>query len=154
MRPHPDRPHAPWTAPTAAGPVTATVRLPGSKSMTARALVLSALADGPSQIDRPLRARDTTLMAAGLRAMGAGVDTADDERWLGQPGPAARSGPGRRGPGRHDHALRCRRSPRWPTARSPSTATRTHATARCARSSRRCARSAWRSTPRRPAACR
>ena len=30
-----------WIAPTAAGPVTGTVRLPGSKSMTARALVLS-----------------------------------------------------------------------------------------------------------------
>jgi len=76
-----------WTAPTASGPVTATVRLPGSKSMTARALVLSALADGPAEIVRPLRARDTTLMAAGLRALGVAVDTADDERWLVEPGP-------------------------------------------------------------------
>ncbi len=76
-----------WTAPRAAGPVTATVRLPGSKSMTARALVLSALADGPSEIRRPLRARDTTLMADALRAMGAGVDASDDERWLVTPGP-------------------------------------------------------------------
>ena len=41
--PHP----VPWTAPTATDPVTATVRLPGSKSMTARALVLSALAARP-----------------------------------------------------------------------------------------------------------
>jgi 3-phosphoshikimate 1-carboxyvinyltransferase len=76
-----------WTAPKAAGPVTATVRLPGSKSMTARALVLSALADGPSRIDRPLRARDTTLMAAALQAMGVHVDTSGDDSWSVTPGP-------------------------------------------------------------------
>lgn len=76
-----------WIAPTATGPVSATVRLPGSKSMTARALVLSALADGPSQVNRPLRARDTTLMAAALRALGVSVDTTDDERWSVEPGP-------------------------------------------------------------------
>jgi 3-phosphoshikimate 1-carboxyvinyltransferase len=63
------------------------VRLPGSKSMTARALVLSALADGPSEINRPLRARDTTLMAAGLRALGVAIDTTADDRWTVQPGP-------------------------------------------------------------------
>ena len=76
-----------WIAPTAAGPVSSTLRLPGSKSMTARALVLSALADGPSEILRPLRARDTTLMAAGLRALGAAIDTDSDERWSVEPGP-------------------------------------------------------------------
>ena len=87
-----------WIAPRAAGPVSATVRLPGSKSMTARALVLSALADGPSQINRPLRARDTSLMADALRAMGVNVDTADDERWFVKPGPL-------RGPARVDVGL-------------------------------------------------
>ncbi|HEU4350115.1 MAG TPA: 3-phosphoshikimate 1-carboxyvinyltransferase [Actinoplanes sp.] len=87
-----------WIAPKAAGPVTATVRLPGSKSMTARALVLSALADGPSEIDRPLRARDTTLMAGALRALGTGVDTTTDVRWLVTPGPL-------RGPARIDVGL-------------------------------------------------
>jgi 3-phosphoshikimate 1-carboxyvinyltransferase len=87
-----------WIAPTATGPVSATVRLPGSKSMTARALVLSALAEGPSQINRPLRARDTTLMAAALRALGVSVDTADDERWFVVPGPL-------RGPARIDVGL-------------------------------------------------
>ena len=76
-----------WIAPMAAGPISSTVRLPGSKSMTARALVLSALADGPSQLVRPLRARDTTLMAAGLRALGVAVDTESDERWVVEPGP-------------------------------------------------------------------
>lgn len=76
-----------WTAPTAAGPVTATVRLPGSKSMTARALVLSALAESPSRIDGPLRARDTTLMAGALRALGTQVDTRDAARWTVEPAP-------------------------------------------------------------------
>src|SRR5688500_15331866 len=88
----------PWTAPTASGPVAATVRLPGSKSMTARALVLAALAAEPSVIERPLRARDTELMAAGLRALGVRVDAGDDERWLVAPGPL-------RGPARVDVGL-------------------------------------------------
>jgi 3-phosphoshikimate 1-carboxyvinyltransferase len=76
----------PWTAPPAVGPVTATVRLPGSKSMTARALILAALADGPSVIEAPLRARDTVLMSAGLRALGVEVDTTDAGRWVVTPG--------------------------------------------------------------------
>jgi 3-phosphoshikimate 1-carboxyvinyltransferase len=88
----------PWLAPTASAPVTATVRLPGSKSMTARALILSALADGPSVIERPLRARDTELMSAGLRALGVGVDTGDEQRWRVEPGPL-------RGPARVDVGL-------------------------------------------------
>ena len=88
----------PWTAPVSSRPVTATVRLPGSKSMTARALVLSALADGPSELHRPLRARDTTLMAAALRALGVGVDTTDDQSWSVEPGPL-------RGPARIDVGL-------------------------------------------------
>ncbi|MDQ7908967.1 3-phosphoshikimate 1-carboxyvinyltransferase [Phytohabitans sp. ZYX-F-186] len=79
----------PWTAPTAKDPVATTVRLPGSKSMTARALVLSAIAEGPSTLRRPLRARDTELMAAGLRAMGAQVSTLDDDRWVVRPNPLA-----------------------------------------------------------------
>ncbi|MFI5889168.1 3-phosphoshikimate 1-carboxyvinyltransferase [Actinoplanes sp. NPDC051513] len=88
----------PWLAPTASAPVTASVRLPGSKSMTARALILSALADGPSAIERPLRARDTELMSAGLRAIGVAVDTADEERWRVEPGAL-------RGPARIDVGL-------------------------------------------------
>jgi 3-phosphoshikimate 1-carboxyvinyltransferase len=79
--------YLPWTAPTASGPVTATVRLPGSKSMTARALVLGALSLGASTLRAPLRARDTELMAAGLRAMGSHVSTSDDNLWLLRPRP-------------------------------------------------------------------
>ena len=63
----------------------AVVALPGSKSITARALILAALADGPSRIVRPLRARDTDLMAAGLRALGVRIDD-DGEDWLVTPG--------------------------------------------------------------------
>jgi 3-phosphoshikimate 1-carboxyvinyltransferase len=76
---------APWIAPSASDPVHATVRLPGSKSMTARALVLSALAAGPSTLGGPLRARDTELMAGGLRALGTHVSTSDDQCWVVRP---------------------------------------------------------------------
>jgi 3-phosphoshikimate 1-carboxyvinyltransferase len=65
--------------------VDAVVALPGSKSITARALVLAAIADGASRLVRPLRARDTDLMAAGLRALGVGI-TADGDDWLVTPG--------------------------------------------------------------------
>jgi 3-phosphoshikimate 1-carboxyvinyltransferase len=68
-------PRDPWPAPTASGAVDAVVTVPGSKSVTNRALVLAALADGPSTIRGPLRARDTLLMAGALRALG--VDVAD-----------------------------------------------------------------------------
>ncbi len=77
---------APWDAPRAPGALHASVTLPGSKSQTNRALVLAALADGSSRISRPLRARDTLLMAGALRAVG--VDVRDDgEDWLVEPAP-------------------------------------------------------------------
>ncbi|MGI5178797.1 3-phosphoshikimate 1-carboxyvinyltransferase [Dactylosporangium sp. CA-152071] len=85
----------PWIAPTASAPVTATVRLPGSKSMTARALVLGALSLGATTLRGPLRARDTELMAAGLRAMGCHVSTSDENLWVLRPRPL-------RGPARID----------------------------------------------------
>jgi 3-phosphoshikimate 1-carboxyvinyltransferase len=73
-----------WTTPHRSTPVDAVVSLPGSKSITARALVLAALADGPSRLVRPLRARDTDLMAGGLRALGVGI-TEDGDDWLVTP---------------------------------------------------------------------
>jgi 3-phosphoshikimate 1-carboxyvinyltransferase len=76
-----------WSAPTADHAVNASVRLPGSKSMTARALVLSAVGDSPTTLSAPLRARDTELMAGGLRAMGAHVSTVEDGQWLVRPRP-------------------------------------------------------------------
>ncbi len=90
MRPAETR--ATWAAPRRRRPVDATVRLPGSKSLTNRALVLSALAEGPSRITGPLRARDTELMAQGLRELGTGVDEVGDA-WVVTPAPQLR-GPG------------------------------------------------------------
>jgi 3-phosphoshikimate 1-carboxyvinyltransferase len=66
-----------WQAPAAAGPVRARLRPPGSKSVTNRALVLAALAGSPTVITSPLRARDTLLMAAALRALGSAIEDAD-----------------------------------------------------------------------------
>ncbi|MFJ9518249.1 3-phosphoshikimate 1-carboxyvinyltransferase [Kitasatospora sp. NPDC101801] len=63
-----------WPAPVATGAVDATVTIPGSKSATNRALVLAALADGPGWVRRPLRSRDSQLMADGLRALGVGIE--------------------------------------------------------------------------------
>ncbi|MDN6480521.1 MAG: 3-phosphoshikimate 1-carboxyvinyltransferase [Acidipropionibacterium jensenii] len=65
-------PESGWPAPTAPGPVDAQVVVPGSKSQTNRALLLAGLADGPSTLDGVLRSRDTTLMRAGLTALGVG----------------------------------------------------------------------------------
>jgi len=74
-----------WPAPTARGPLAATVVLPGSKSMTNRALILAALAEEPTRIVRPLHSRDTELMAQGLRELGVRVDAEGDD-WLVTPG--------------------------------------------------------------------
>lgn len=63
-----------WPAPVSPGPLDATVRLPGSKSLTNRYLVLAALADGPSRLRSPLRSRDTLLMAQALRDLGIAVE--------------------------------------------------------------------------------
>jgi 3-phosphoshikimate 1-carboxyvinyltransferase len=65
--------------------VDADVRLPGSKSLTNRYLVLSAIAEGPSRLRAPLRSRDTLLMAAALRALGVKVDD-DGDDWSVTPG--------------------------------------------------------------------
>ena len=79
----------PWPAPRATRPLRADVALPGSKSLTNRALVLAALADGRSTVRRPLRSRDTELMVAALRGLGVPVTDGPDGDWLvdGVPGP-------------------------------------------------------------------
>lgn len=56
-------------------PVQARVTLPGSKSITNRALLLAALADGTSTLRHPLHSDDTFYMARGLREFGACVET-------------------------------------------------------------------------------
>ncbi|MET7302427.1 3-phosphoshikimate 1-carboxyvinyltransferase [Embleya sp. NPDC005575] len=74
-----------WSAPVASAPVTATVEVPGSKSVTNRALVLAALADGPGYVRRPLRSRDSLLMVAGLRALGVVIEDRGED-WYVLPG--------------------------------------------------------------------
>jgi 3-phosphoshikimate 1-carboxyvinyltransferase len=64
-----------------------TVSLPGSKSLTNRALVLAALAEEPSVVRRALRSRDTSLMAAALTSLGSHVDTSGAD-WPVSPGTA------------------------------------------------------------------
>ncbi|NMO90753.1 3-phosphoshikimate 1-carboxyvinyltransferase [Actinomycetospora sp. TBRC 11914] len=62
-----------WSAPLAEGPVRGTVAVPGSKSITNRALLLAALAaDGATRtVAGAARSRDTALMADGLAVLGA-----------------------------------------------------------------------------------
>jgi 3-phosphoshikimate 1-carboxyvinyltransferase len=68
-----------WPAPPAREPVKAVVVLPGSKSLTNRFLVLAALANGTSRLRRPLRSRDSLLMAQALRSLGAGIEDVDGD---------------------------------------------------------------------------
>ena len=67
----PADPPRPWSAPVPGGPLDAVVDLPGSKSLTARALLLAAVAQGSTTLTGVLRARDTELMLAALTALGA-----------------------------------------------------------------------------------
>ncbi|HEX3784597.1 MAG TPA: 3-phosphoshikimate 1-carboxyvinyltransferase [Pseudonocardiaceae bacterium] len=75
----------PWPAPTATQPVRTVVDVPGSKSITNRALLLAALADTPSVLHRPLRSRDTDLMADALRGLGVGITEVDGGGWRVRP---------------------------------------------------------------------
>jgi 3-phosphoshikimate 1-carboxyvinyltransferase len=77
-----------WAAPTPEGPIDARATLPSSKSLTNRLLVLAALAESPSVIRHPLVARDTTLMADALAALGTDI-ARGDEAWLVTPKPPA-----------------------------------------------------------------
>lgn len=67
-----------WAAPVATHPVKATIHVPGSKSVTARALYLAAIAGEPTCINGALESRDSSLMCQALRALGARIDTHDN----------------------------------------------------------------------------
>jgi 3-phosphoshikimate 1-carboxyvinyltransferase len=73
----------PWAAPLAPGPVHATVTVPGSKSITNRALVLAALAGTGGILRGALRSRDTDLMVGALRGLGVPVSGHGDELEVG-----------------------------------------------------------------------
>jgi 3-phosphoshikimate 1-carboxyvinyltransferase len=63
-----------WRAPAARGRVRATLRLPGSKSISNRALMLAAVSDSPSRLRGVLKARDTSLALAALRVLGCSIE--------------------------------------------------------------------------------
>jgi len=65
---------------TPRGALDARVRVPGSKSLTNRALVAAALASGPSTLRGGLRSDDTRVMIDALRALGCAIDT-DRDVW-------------------------------------------------------------------------
>ena len=79
--------HELWPAPfRGRKPVTSRVTIPGSKSVTNRALILAAQADSPSTLRRPLISRDSELMSAGLQAMGVSIN-GNDDAWTLTPAP-------------------------------------------------------------------
>ena len=68
-----------WSAPLAPGPVHGVVAVPGSKSVTNRALLLAALSGGPASVSGAPASRDTALMVGALRGLGVPVEV-DGER--------------------------------------------------------------------------
>jgi len=83
------QPH--WPAPyRGARNVNSRVVIPGSKSVTNRALILASQSKSPSILRRPLVSRDSELMVDGLRALGISIDEIQDENefyWKITPAP-------------------------------------------------------------------
>lgn len=68
-----------WSAPyRGMVPVDARITIPGSKSVTNRALILAALSDSPTLMRKPLHSRDSALMIGGLKALGVGIAEAEN----------------------------------------------------------------------------
>ena len=62
--------------------LSGTIRLPGSKSLSNRYLLLAALSAGTTRLSNLLTSDDTRAMMAALRALGVGIREAGDERSL------------------------------------------------------------------------
>jgi 3-phosphoshikimate 1-carboxyvinyltransferase len=60
-------------------PVNAAVSVPGSKSLTNRALIVSSLAEGKSRLRNVLHSDDTRYMMSHLRTLGVALQAAEDE---------------------------------------------------------------------------
>ena len=76
-----------WSAPfRASKPISGAINIPGSKSVTNRALVLSALASSPSTLRKGLRSRDTDLMIKALSSLGVKIEIEED-LWKITPAP-------------------------------------------------------------------
>jgi 3-phosphoshikimate 1-carboxyvinyltransferase len=65
-----------------ARPISGRIRPPGSKSITNRALICAALAQGDSTLTGALDSEDTRVMIAGLGQLGIRVEVSDDGRTL------------------------------------------------------------------------
>jgi len=63
-------------------PVTGRIRPPGSKSITNRALICAALADGTSVVHGALESEDTQVMIDGLCGLGIGIEAEKDSQTL------------------------------------------------------------------------
>ncbi|PAX08272.1 3-phosphoshikimate 1-carboxyvinyltransferase [Sphingomonas lenta] len=63
------------------GPLTGVVTVPGDKSISHRALMLSALAVGESRVTGLLEGEDVLATAAAMRAMGATIERSADGVW-------------------------------------------------------------------------
>ena len=77
-----------WPAPFRGQiPINKTVTIPGSKSVTNRALILAALATSPSTLRKPLHSRDSSLMIAGLKSLGCGIEIKENGDIVVTPAP-------------------------------------------------------------------
>jgi len=66
-----------WPAPYRGNQaIDSAITIPGSKSVTNRALILAALSNSPSVLHKPLHSRDSALMVAGLKALGISIQEA------------------------------------------------------------------------------
>ncbi len=63
------------------GPLSGTITVPGDKSISHRAIMLSALAVGESVIEGLLEGEDVLSTAAAMRAMGAQIERSVDGKW-------------------------------------------------------------------------
>ena len=70
--------HPYWPAPQGQN-INATVALPGSKSLTNRELLLSAIASEPTLLIAPLVSRDSSLMISALESLGIDFEWQGDD---------------------------------------------------------------------------
>ena len=68
-----------WPAPLATRPLSATVTIPGSKSLSNRYLILAAMGQHPVTLVGLLRSRDTDLMMGALRSLGVEFQVDPDD---------------------------------------------------------------------------
>ncbi len=66
---------------SASVPLKGQIAIPGDKSISHRALMLSALAVGTSRVTGLLEGHDVLATAAAMRAMGASIERRDDGEW-------------------------------------------------------------------------